>query len=304
MMHTQALTSPQLLSGTVSLAASMMQTVNLGALASRSHRWLRVDEMSVVLYNDPSNAAISTVFNPRGSFMKIRARAYRQDLMLDYVPIWLIGPRVHRSGEFSGENALNSNGNVISSVEVYQWKFPKPFFLPPGSAFSVQVLRDGGAIDVIQTALINVSIAVRAAQIGEAEARAGMEKGRNGSGNPIPFMNAYTPRTFPNKSNNLDLANPFLVPLQLQRMTGRAFGSDTRNGVDWNNRCTVKLADTRTVICEPTQLLSVFPSTQLGWTHTRVLQPAEYITAELTTTSVDAAQPQVAIIGYRNEVLP
>lgn len=297
-MNTLLHSSPQILSGTVDLANGMTQTVNLDAMSSRSHRWLRLEEMSLAFWDDGDDTDESPWYNynlPIGSVIKVRARAYRQDLMLDYVPAWLIGPRLHYSGEFA-----NSSVEQIPDFgvfETYRWKFPKPFFLPPGSAFVVQLQHPfeypGQDLEV---PTITAQVVVRGTQMSEREARNMM-----GKQNPIPYMSAYTPTSFPAKSNNLDLANPFLTPLYLQRMTGRV-KNYSDNGVAYGP--TVKLTDTRTVICEPTQFMTVFPATQCAWTHTRILQPAEYVTAELAVTAADTTEPQVAIIGYRNEELP
>lgn len=306
-MNTLLHASPQILSGTVSLANGMTQTVNLDAMSSRSHRWLRLEELSLAFWDNGDDTDEEPWYNygnPIGSVIKVRARAYRQDLMLDYVPAWLIGPRLHYSGEFA-----NSSVEQIPNYgvfETYRWKFAKPFFLPPGSAFVVQLQHPfeypGQVLDV---PTITAQVVVRATQMSEREARNMTDKQ-----NPIPYMSAYTPTSFPAKSNNQDLANPFLTPLFLQRMTGRigiqpdAAQYGAENGVSYGP--TVKLTDTRTVICEPTQFMTVFPATQCAWTHTRILQPAEYITAELAipTPSFEYAAPQVAIIGYRNEELP
>lgn len=303
-MNTIQSPSPQILTGSVALGPAKTQTISLEAMTSRSHRWLRVEEMGVSLWADPSaDTAIASRAIPMGSYVNIRCRAYRQDLMLNYVPTWLIGPRLQEFGEYQNIASILSAGNFIGPMETYRWKFAKPFFLPPGSAFSTQMQRNANTQDLLSAQNINCYVTVRCTQMSEAEARAAMEKGRNGSGNPVPYMNAYAPLTFPNKSNNLDLANPFLVPLQVQRMTGRCVGTNTCQGQDTGNITTVKLSDTRVVICEPTPMVAIFSSSRMDWTFTRTLQPAEYISAELGTSNATQAAPQVAIIGYRNEVL-
>lgn len=315
-MNTTQHSSPQILSGSVVIGRGKMQTVAMETMASRSHRWFRVDELSVSFF--PTAGVGADSFNSQrlmGSFVWIRARAYRQDLMMNYVPTWLLGPRLHEVAEVAPLSANINFGDPTQygPFETYRWKFPKPFFLPPGSAFITQLQRN----QIYDTfdADINANIVVRGAQLSEQEARAAMQKGREGSGNPLPYIAAFTPQFTNNlqtkKSNNLDLANPFLVPLQLQRMTARAgplylanqdappFGNPTYSRV--------RLTDTRTIICEVSPMRVIFPQTQLAWTHTRVLQPGEYITAELRnfTTGESGYEegPQVAIIGYRNEVL-
>lgn len=302
-MNTTKYTSPQILSGRVSLGPGASQTIALDAMASRSHRWLRLDELALSLWVEPQ-AAVGGNNADLGGFVQIRARAYRQDLMLDYVPAWLMGPRMHRVAEYAPSPAgvLDGSGNSYGSFCTYRWKFPKPFYLPPGAAFVTQLRRNKYYSASDLTALINAELVVRAAQMSETEARAAMEKGQRGSGNPIPFMAAYTPLfpsgSYTNKSGNLDLANPFLTPLYLQRMTGRTINGEVAAG-----GYSIRLADTRTIITEWTEFTNIFPTTSKAWTHTRVLQPSEYVTAELKNPS-GGGTAQVAIVGYRNEVLP
>lgn len=305
MLNTVQFPSPQILSGNVALGMGKTQTISLETMASRSHRWQRLDEMSVSFFIDPFSTGITSAdaAAPMGSFINIRARAYRQDLMLNYVPTWLIGPRLQQLGEYTSTTGIKSNNQFLGAFETYRWKFPKPFYLPSGSAFSVQLQRNGGTKDQVYTTNINAHLTVRGMQVAENDAIQAMKNGRQ-NGNPIPFMASYVPTTFPNKSNNLDLANPFLIPLQLQRMTGRCVGTNTCQGVDTGNIATVKLSDTRIVTAEPTGMLTMFGSTQLAWTFTRVLDPGEYISAELATSNSAQSAPQVAIIGYRNEVMP
>lgn len=310
-MNTVQNSSPQILSGTVALAAGMTQTITMNAMASRSHRWLRLDELSVSFF--PTVGATANNFSRNlmmGSLVNIRSRAYRQDLMLDYVPTWLLGPRLHAAAEVAEQTSGITN---YGQFETYRWRFPKPFYLPSGSAFISQLQRNGSTRDIAAGGTINATVAVRGMQMGEGEARAAMAKTSDG-GNPIPYIASYAPSFlaqsyYTNKSNNLDLANPFLTPLQLQRMTARLSQNNNVGGSsspDYGGGlrgCQVRLTDTRTVICEWSDVLDIFPSSQMAWTHTRVLQPAEYITAELKNTVAGLYAPQVAIIGYRNEVL-
>lgn len=302
-MNIQQFSSPQILSGTVSLTSGQTQTVTLESMASRSHRWLRLDELSLVFYMTPSATTYPNQSQMMGSVVGVRARAYRQDLMLNYVPTWLLGPRLHVGAEIY-PNSTAPNVVNYGSLETYRWKFPKPFFLPPGAAFVTQLQRSGSAADLLIGGTMNAQVVVRAVQMGEKEVETYL-KGKNGVlENPIPYIASYAPTSFPNKSNNLDLANPFLVPLHLQRMTARVYSTATGGspyGIKYGT--SVKLSDTRTVICEWSELFHIFPTTQMAWTHKRVIQPTEYITAELSTNVLANTYPQVAIIGYRNEVL-
>lgn len=316
-MNIQTFNSPQLLTGNVAIGSGKTAVVPSDAMASRSNRWLRVDEMSVTLWANPNSSILSRFQYPLGKLVKIRARAYRQDMMLNYVPVWLIGPRLHQAAESESASygvPPASNSNAISTYETYRWKFAKPFYLPPGSAMIAQIQRDGSVADIELNVNINVQVSFRACQVSENIAKDVLHKrGADGQlGNPIPYMAAYAPSAFPAKSNNRDLANNFLTPLYLQRMTGRCWGTSTNLGADTEDSnpgtasitatavSTVKLTDTRLVICDVSKMASVFPSNQLAWTHKRMLQPGEYITAELNTTSADGSTPAVAIIGYRN----
>ena len=306
--------SPQILSGTVVIAAGQTQTVNLEAMASRSHRWLRLEELAISLYSEEGESFVNDydTISPMGAIIKVRARAYRQDLMRDYVPVWLLGPRIHQAGEI----ATTASNNILNygQFECYRWKFPKPFYLPPGAAFVLQLQNGENAGD--GTPDITAQVVIRATQLSEAEAKEAMRKSRDADfGNPIPYISVfslatpddiYTPASEFLKSSNLELANPFLVPFHLQRITGRILELD--NGMDYLDdsslKYTLKLTDTRTIICDLSDLISVFPRTSLGWTHTRILQPAEYLTAEFKLQPDAIGVPQIAMIGYRNEVMP
>lgn len=311
-MNTSQLSSPQILSGQVSIAPAQTVTVALDAMASRSHRWLRLDELSLTFYAVAPVTHVSTSGTEMGSRVKLKAFAYRQALTRDYVPTWLIGPRLHVAAEFAIGSTDIPN---YSPFETYLWRFAKPFFLPPGSAFNTQLQRDGSTEDLFFSDSIVATLVLRGAQVSEQEARAAIAKCRDDSGNtgnPLPFIANYSPvftTSVSNyKSNNLDLANPFLVPLQLQRMTARLRGIGGDNpayGTAFGSQ--IRLTDTRTVICEYQETTNIFPATQAAWTHRRLLQPAEYITAELKPAAPSGTPvylPEVAIIGYRNEVLP
>lgn len=293
-MNTTEYNSPQILNGSVDLAAAMSQTITLDTMASRSQRWYAAHELSVSLSISEGEA------DYLGRIVNIRSRAYKNEMMLNYLPVWLMGPRQHIAAEYTN---ASTNAAGFSQFETYLWKFPKPFYIPPGGAFVVQMQRNGSQADLDAEGVVHVEIALRGMQLSTKEGLAAAQKIRQ-QGNPIPYMSAYTPLTFPNKSNNLDLANPFLVPLFLQRMTARIADANFESlgqsyAVDTGYQ--IQLSDTREVICETTDILNVFPATKLAWTHTRILQPQEYITAELSRDSGKTGYPQVAIIGFRNE---
>lgn len=299
--------SPQILSGSVALAAGMMQNITLDTMTSRSNRWLRVEELSVCLYSDPIERLGESGNNykyPLGSIVQFLATAYRQTLVKDLTPVWLMGPRSHlvvEGGGFSDATfyVFTSNGLSFDPAENYRWRFAKPFYLPPKSAFNMQFKRDGSTADVALTTNVNIEVALRCVQVDEAEARAQKF-------NSLPYLASFVPTAaaalLPAQSNNQDLANPFTKPLFLQRLTARCRGLETRLGKDYNNAVSLKLTDTRTIVADKMPFHALFPAETFAWTFTRRMEANEYLVAQLFGAL--NATPQVAIVGYRNEVMP
>lgn len=329
-MNTSKFGSPQILSGTVSLEPGKTQTVSLNEMASRSRRWLRLDQMNVSLYAD-SMKFQQNLPNPFGSYTSIRSRSSRYDLMRDYMPTWLLGPKAHLESEvaFQGFNDgvldlfIATNGFSVGAFENYRIRFPKPFYLPAGDAFVTQMSLDSD-ISTYITTNVTAEISVQAVMLSKDEQNK-VEKMVAEEGNPIPYLSHFSPfqaafaagssaAAFA-KSSNLELANPFLSTLFLQRINGRekgnVFGS-LNGGADslstTRNNTKVKIADARRVVCDLTDFRNMFNTSTSSWLFQSQLDgkksdqaSEDYLTAELYSSNVSSYCPEVAMVGYRLE---
>lgn len=312
MTNYNELQSGQILTGSAVLGAGKSTVITTEAMASRSLRWLRCEELSVEIY--PQSSPIfglgqTLAQQSMGSFVTIKPTAYREGLTNDYFPLWLMGPRPSIQAEKVVQPLdLANNVDFFGPYETYRWKFAKPFYMPPGGAFLVQAQRNGNALDLAYTTNINIKVALRCTQMTEKQAKAAMQK--NG-GNPLPYASSFVPTSYPAQSADLTFKNQFQVPLYVQRITGRCAGNSallvyTQNqgGVDFLNAAQVQLWDTRTLVSDKVPFSALFSKTSMAWTFTRMLKPSDYLTARLETTNTDACNPQVAIVGYRNEEIP
>lgn len=313
-MNFNELQSGQILSGSGSLAPGKSSVITTESMASRSLKWLRVEEMTVQLWPNKSAAlappaGIPLNLQSMGSFLTVKPTAYRVSLTNDYTSVWLLGPRSSVQAEKVPQPTdLFSGAETFGSFESYRWKFAKPFYMPPGAAFLVQVQRNGNALDLAFTPTINIRVIVRCTQISEKGARAAMMK--NG-GNPLPYASSFVPTSYPAQSSELTFKNQFQTTLFVQRITGRCAGfaasmtlAQNQGGVDYTNAAQVQLWDTRTLISEKVPFNTLFPRTSLAWTFSRSLTPAEYLTARLYTSNPTICAPQVGMVGYRNEEIP
>lgn len=319
-MDNSQLASGQVLYGTAPLSSGQSTVLTTEAMASRSLKWLRCEEMSVVLVPRASNVFTFGEFKAQsmGSFVTIKPTAYRVSLSNDFVPAWLLGPRCNALTEFvqNPSNKVLAAGFQVGNMETYRWRFPKPFYMPPGAAFLVNLQRNGNPLDVAFSMIIDTHVSVKCVQVTAQEAREAMKK--NG-GNPLPYIAPFVPPeplVYPAQSANKQLANQFQSTLFVQRMTGRCAGySDYYNllvnnggglvaGADLTNIAQVRLSDTRTIVCDKVPFGSIFPTTRMAWTFTRKLEPNEYLTAQLFTSNSVVSAPQVAMVGYRNEPIP
>lgn len=322
-MDYSQIASGQVLSGTAPLEPGQSIVITTEAMASRSLKWLKCEEMSVVLVPRASAvfaglAGNTTRNQSMGSFVTLKPTAYRVSLSNDFVPAWLLGPRCNVLTEFvqSPSNKVLVAGNQVGPFETYRWRFPKPFYMPPGATFLVNAQRNGNALDLLYDTIIDINISVKCSQVTEGEAKKAM---RANGGNPLPYIAPFVPPeplVYPAQSANKQLANQFQTILFVQRMTGRCAGIapsyptilSTNQGLiagaDLMNIAQVRLADTRAIICDKAPFGSIFPTTRMSWTFTRKLEPNEYLTAQLYTQDSTISAPQVAMVGYRNEPIP
>lgn len=313
-MNINHFSSPQLLSGNVILnqaaagtvvngvTTPVFGTINLDTMASRSRRWFLADsfriQASPLLSSVEAPALFSALFTPAVS---VKLSAYRTALTRDYTSTRLLGPSTFEASTTSFSDSVRQGTKYFAAEQNYRWIFPRPFLIPPGDAFNVQVKLDFVPISLFgpfppQDVSIDVSVAVSGKMVGEDEARR-LYSGKN----PLPYVTSFeTP--FPNTlaiplapiavvSSNLELANPFTRPLFVQRMIG-ANTSVLSGQSGLNLPFDVAISDTRTIVADTQPFVNLFSPQCSAWTFKRVLQPTEYLKAKLTPLTQNPAQSQ------------
>lgn len=326
-MNISQFNSPQILSGSVSIVPGNTAMVTLNEMASRSRRWLRLNQMNVSLFVDSMKVGQEIQLGagrPIGSLVNIRAHSSRFSLMREYMRVWLLGPRTHYDAEFLSNYttilgspiSINTNALNVGPFESYRLQFAKPFYLPVGDTYSCQLSADASLSTYITTS-VTAEVSVQAVVLSKDEQKKA-EKQVAEEGNPIPFLSQFNPfeasfvagltATGYAKSSNLELANPFLSPLYIKRLNGRqklsTLGSDLTS-TSANTR--IKIADSRRVVCDLTDFRNVFNTSTASWLIESVLdgkksdQQQDYLTAELYTANISSYCPEISMVGYRME---
>lgn len=306
-MNNTKYSSPILLSGEVDLGPGATSVVPLEGMASRSRRWTLVDSLRMWVFPFDSMDG-APLFVPGFSSL-VRSYAYRLSMFNDFTRITTLGNLVHLLGSI--ESSTGYTFGVATPQAGYyhaRWLFPKPFLLPPGEALSVQFQRDGSAYDNLCPGLLRHAVAVSGKTVGKDEAMR-----LAGGKNPVPYLTGVDTgiqTTAQNIiSNNLQLSNPFVRPLKVQRVVGNVIASLSGQVIPGAvpGAATLKLSDTNVVIYDKGPFQCIFPPETSAWTFTRILQPTEYLKAEVTTTPLDVGeyiQAGVALVGYRDEEIP
>lgn len=223
----------------------------------------------------------------------------------DFVPIWNFGPALQQTNVVEGVLDQSSTGNNVT-LGHFRWRLPKPLYMPAGQTLTPQFYRRdalGGS------AYINIAIAGR--QLGEAD----REPPKTIA---VPFVTYWEPPLLATTgiSMSLDLFNPFLVPLNVQRFVGRQYTQDGNNrGEDYlftgipGTICNVVQADSwgNEIVGDSTDMGSVYDYITRTWTFNRVLNAKERYVVNIlnnfVTNSAQFALPEISMVGWREEVL-
>lgn len=307
-MNNTKYSSPILLSGSVDLGPGETNFVPLEGMASRSRRWTLIDSMRVWAYHfDSTN--FPYYFVP-GASSKVRSFAYRLNMFNDFTRFTALGNLVHLLGSIESTSGYGFGVNP-ATVGYYhgRWLFPKPFLLPPGEALSVQFQRDGSAYDLLCPAQLRHQVSVTGKTVGKDEAMRLV-----GGKNPVPYLTnidtGFVQAETQLVSNNLQLGNPFVRPFNIQRVAGAAVATATGQFIPTTptNLTTLKLSDTNMVIYDKGPFENILSAQTNAWTFTRILQPTEYLKAELALGAPfgpsEYYDASLSLIGYRDEEIP
>lgn len=293
---------------------------------------LKQDQLVVVGTPASSGSGDFSVHAPNkyfafGSSIGFKVQMGRIELTNGFIPAWLlaqnpnafngipIGPdpsKINAFSQYAYDAPEVTPGIVITYTNAgppiraaiaqsiyaqYTWHLPKPLYMPPGAALlvSAQAINSAAAADGSQ-----VSIAGRM-----------LDEPLKAKEFPIPYATAFIAPTNQATSNSseMDLGNPFQVPLHVQRFTGRI----QRAGSGWsaedraNTKTTVKMETNRnvTIVRDYTPFYDVFDESRRAWNVGVTLDPKERVDAAIAGGSAYAdsstVTPMIGLIGWRNE---
>ncbi|MBP6479885.1 MAG: hypothetical protein KA310_03465 [Pseudomonadales bacterium] len=220
--------APVCLSAEVELARGVAKPLDFDRMTSRSRDWLRIKEFRFFI--DPQTQAIPNglVFtaDSLGALVAITANVGRHRITNDFVPLWMLGPRLSWRGEFSEQSYLvNGAGFTLPATNCYTWRLDKPMLVAPGTSLGMTVSRP-----VISTLLDPLSqlpnpFKVEVSAVGERLCRPPTSRETD-----IPYVTHF--RTLPTTTTSLlqsgqyPLSNPFTKELRVERFNLRmAYGA-------------------------------------------------------------------------------
>lgn len=290
--------TPFLSSAQVTLAASSTAMADSGALSQPFRRPFWLDEIRWNIRVSPVPLDFgSGIGVPYGALIRTKLTLGRMIISDKFIPIWNYGTELLT--QYAGSAQVDANfGGVNVGFSSYRWKLPKPLYVPAGNVVTSEFSR--GA-DGNPSALVTVSYAGRYVDA-DLTSRDEID---------VPFVCAFLPATgvLNAQSAELDLHNPFLVPLKCQRMIGRILINDTATppgyaepfGAGFGQ---LQLQDSggHNMITDFTDLALVFDVNRRAWTFTSMLPSQERYNVLLTGLS-STRTVSISLIGTRKEQL-
>jgi hypothetical protein len=233
-----------------------------------------------------------------GALMSTKLQFGRHYLMRDPVPLWSLGTSMGRTQEGATDTALATVFNYAS----YRWRLPVPLYLPPGEVLRSTFLRLGDGFGSMN---VQVAYAGRTASVSQPVP----------SIVPIPYAASWA-TTIGNtyeQSNEKHLFNPFDVPLQVQRMTGRVLTFTSGVTASESNAFTPATAGAGVtlrmndswggkMVNDYTGPSDIFDFARAAWTVDTLMPPKGVY--EVQAWNIPATKRvYVAIVGTREEAL-
>lgn len=291
--------TPFLASAELTLAAGATGNADSEALSVPYRRPFWLDEVRWNIRVSPVPLNFGAGLGvPYGALISTKLALGRMIISDKFIPIWNYGAEMLSAWSDSAQVDPNF-GSTNVGFSSYRWKLPKPLYVPAGNVVTSQFAR--GA-DTNPAARIVVSYAGRYAD-GERPSRNEID---------VPFVAAFLPGVVANaQSSDLDLVNPFLVPLHCQRLIGRMLVIDSNTtpyGYTEGNflhNITAQINDSfgHNVVRDFTDLGLICDTNRRAWTFNKVLNPQERYNLQATgmRTSAVADQISVSLIGTRKE---
>lgn len=307
---------PLLLESSVSLASGGSALPDVRELQNPYRTPFVIDEIVFLLRWIRSGGTDFTNF---GASIRARFAMGRVSVTSDHVPVWSFGPQIQGNSNVppptnnlvEGQSGLSGGVDSAGQLNTYssfKWKLPVPLLVPPGNTLVPSFLRSADGMSG------NVSVYVSYA------GRRLESTFRMPADIDVPYVALYATERGADTgiSSELHLVNPFLVPMRVQRLTGRVeqilanpvpFGNvqeDFALGLlDFPTDFGITMEDTYgyKVVKSTTPVGHVFDLPRRAWTFNKVLLPKERYTVRLNGTagSMSNRLLTIAMIGHRKE---
>lgn len=293
---------PCLLSADVDILAGQTQDADVGRLGNPYLVPIYLDEIRWMVRRAASDLQFDN-FGNIGCQLRLSSNIF---LTNGHVPIWLFGNQMQQATEeVTGTLGLDSPA-IAASYLGYAWRLPTPLIVLPGEALAASFSRE--ADGSVLSANVDISYAGR---IWEPTKELPPRQ-------DVPFVAHYTPNNnlaaTTATSGNLELLNPFLSDLLVERLTSRSRRIDrvtpalAELTTDANFTTTIELLDEKkqSVVNLPLHVYPAFDLQRRAWTFRRTLNPRGFFTVKLANQRVSGNvfdQTQVALVGHRNEAL-
>jgi len=256
-----------------------------GQLSTKYRRpfWLDEVRWGVTAVDDP--ATLSPSFA-----MQTRLRLGRFALSDRFIPLQNYAPLLN---DFC-ESAYTTSMTAATYVAWIKWKLPKPLYVPAGMTLVSEFFRPAGKTPT--SALVDVAYSARFIP---KDAPVPEEV-------DVPWVTMFTPATGAvfGQSSELDLYNPFQVPLEVQRFLAANQDATVASAyltVDQNLVTVMKDSAGTNIIRDFTATGSAFDINRRAWTFNKVLAPKERYNITLQALTGTLNNFNVSIVGSRKE---
>lgn len=227
--------SPMCIStGPVSISNGGAVIANGAAIQSKYRGPLLITEMQFTI-QVATIAVGGRIPDPREP-ISVSIAAGRMSFTNDFIPIALLGPTNGirppvTIGDFqSGLQDLTTDQNAPATYATTYWRFPKMLFYPPSLGFNIRYARQATWLSALP---IQIDCCVRGYYLRKDMPYPTEIDVPWATGTTFHKYGAATPGEILTPEETL-FRNPFMVPLYLQRFTGRYFDTEPSGANTWN----------------------------------------------------------------------
>ena len=301
--------APLLLSSTVSLAENSTGNSNSQQLQPEHRQGMWIDSINwLVTGSGGTLSGIAATGTALPGLVAVKMSLGRMEISHKFIPLWSYCTDLQfiTQSLFSQSDYPSDPAEPHQQYAMMRWKLPKPLYVPAGMQLTTDVARGadgcGGEIS------ITTSYVGRFANVNDPPPKS----------ITVRYVSAWTSNwdtasVTTQQSGELDLVNPFLVPLQVQRFTGRLLQTN-QAGVTGETfainailpstamQLTMKDSYGNNIVRDFTFFGEVFDTLRRAWTFHKTLLAKEryYVFLQDIPAQVIA---HVAIIGERKEML-